>query len=128
MMRAFLVSLLALSASAFAPTPLQHRAETALAMERRDVLIAGLTGLATLPAIANANPASTWFYDERIEDVREANQMRTDGRLDINSAFVGDYKELVGMYPTAAGKIASHGPYTSVSQLLFFSWTGLAES
>jgi hypothetical protein len=112
-MRAILISLLVLEARAFAPMPLQ-RPETAVAMERREVLIAGLIGLATLPAVANARPASTWFFDENIENVKEESQMRTDGRLDINAAFVGDYKELVGMFPTAAGKIASHGPYSSV--------------
>jgi photosystem II PsbU protein len=116
MMRVFLLSLLVLGANAFTPMPLQQRAETALAMERRDVLMAGLAGLATLPAIANAK-GSTWFYDEKIEDVKEESQMRTDGRIDINGAPVGDYKELVGMFPTAAGKIASHGPYSSVSKL-----------
>ena len=92
------------------------------------------------PAIANAKPASTWFFDEHIEDVKEEAQMRTNGKLDINAAFVvsdnlwpliayhrvgandnrncyeqGEYKELRGMFPTAAGKIASNGPYRQVS-------------
>ena len=114
MLRVLLVSLLAMTAGAFAPMPQQKRVETALAMDRRTMLIAGLSGLATLPAVTNAKPASTWFFDENIENVREASQMRTNGKLDLNSAFVGDYKEFVGMFPTAAGKIASNGPYSTV--------------
>jgi hypothetical protein len=81
MMRAIIISLLVLGARAFDPMPL-HRAETALAMERRDVLIAGL---ATLPAVVNDMPASAWFFDENIENGNEESQIRTDGRLKSGS-------------------------------------------
>ncbi|CAB9499103.1 12 kDa extrinsic protein [Seminavis robusta] len=116
MMR-FLVAVgLFVSASAFVVPQSVRPLETALAMDRREVL-AGVAGLIAMPAIANAKPASTWFFDEHIEDVREESQMATGGKLDINAAFVGDYKELVGMFPTAAGKIASHGPYEKVKDI-----------
>ena len=36
---------------------------------------------------------------------------------DLNNAPIGEYKYLVGMYPTAAGKIASHGPYSTVADI-----------
>mmetsp|Transcript_21314 Transcript_21314/g.25660 ORF Transcript_21314/g.25660 Transcript_21314/m.25660 type:complete len:162 (-) Transcript_21314:334-819(-) len=33
------------------------------------------------------------------------------GKIDLNAAIVTEYKQFPGMYPTVAGKIASHGPY-----------------
>ena len=56
-------------------------------MDRRQVIAAGISLIAG-PAIANAKPSSTWFFDENIENVREESQMRTGGKLDINAAFV----------------------------------------
>tara|TARA_B100000524_G_scaffold293615_1_gene168358 strand:+ start:1165 stop:1653 length:489 start_codon:yes stop_codon:yes gene_type:complete len=38
-------------------------------------------------------------------------------KIDINNAKVTDYMPLRGMYPHAAGVIASHGPYQSVDDL-----------
>lgn len=38
----------------------------------------------------------------------------------------GDYKTLAGMYPHAAGKIASHGPYSSVKDI--FKIEGLTDN
>jgi photosystem II PsbU protein len=37
--------------------------------------------------------------------------------LIINPFDQGDYTQLPGMYPHAAGQIASHGPYTSVNEV-----------
>lgn len=120
-------------------------------MDRRGFCITAALGvLSGLPAVANAKPASTWFFDEKIEEVYEPAQQATDGRLDLNSAFVvrninmkcvgttpgvsrlsneclhslhslslqkGDYKYLPGMFPHAAGKLASNGPYMKVSDI-----------
>ena len=36
---------------------------------------------------------------------------------DVNNAMVTDYKRLKGMYPHAAGLIASNGPYRTVDDL-----------
>jgi hypothetical protein len=38
-------------------------------------------------------------------------------KIDINNSPISDYKPLPGMYPHAAGQIASHGPYKSVDDL-----------
>ena len=41
-------------------------------------------------------------------------------KIDINNANVRVYAKLPGMYPGAAGKIASNGPYKSVSEIYAF--------
>merc|ERR1712178_433077 len=38
-------------------------------------------------------------------------------KVDINNANVQAYRQFPGMYPTAAGAIASHGPYKQVSDI-----------
>ena len=43
--------------------------------------------------------------------------MAATGKIDVNNALVTDYKLLPGMYPHAAGLIASHGPYNSVRDI-----------
>ena len=37
--------------------------------------------------------------------------------MDINNANVRVYLKMPGMYPSAAGKIVSNGPYNSVSEI-----------
>jgi Photosystem II 12 kDa extrinsic protein (PsbU) len=129
---------------AFMPISVGKKDSTALNVQRRDVLIAGLTGLAGLPNLVNAK-SSTFFYDDKIEEKPvEPSQMPTSGKLDLNSAFVvsanfvfavrskncsnllisylfifekGEYSKLPGMYPHAAGKIASNGPYQKVNDI-----------
>ncbi|KAL7565755.1 hypothetical protein ACA910_010195 [Epithemia clementina (nom. ined.)] len=106
---------------AVAPRP---NSNVALDMERRDVLekaAAAVLGGAWLWAThadpAQAKAASTFFFDENIENVKEASQMPTGGKVDLNSAFVGEYKYFPGMFPHAAGMIASHGPYKDVKDI-----------
>lgn len=41
-----------------------------------------------------------------------------NGKIDVNNAYVTQYKNLPGMYPHAAGLIASNGPYKSVKDLM----------
>ena len=36
---------------------------------------------------------------------------------DINNANIQAYRQFPGMYPTAAGKITSHGPYKAVTDI-----------
>lgn len=38
-------------------------------------------------------------------------------KIDVNNANVRVYAKFPGMYPSAAGKIVSHGPYKSVGDL-----------
>jgi hypothetical protein len=75
------------SVAAFVPSVQKQKAQTVLHLERRDVLITGIMGLLGSPAIATAK-GSTFFFDENIENVREQSQQATDGRIDLNSAFV----------------------------------------
>lgn len=44
--------------------------------------------------------------------------------VDINNANVRAYLKMPGLYPTVAGKIASNGPYKTVSEL--YSIPGLS--
>ena len=79
-----------LTVNAFVPTVPKAAATTTttqLEMERRDVLITGIMGLVAAPGLAHAK-GSTFFYDDKIEEVREPSQMATDGKVDLNSAFV----------------------------------------
>ena len=80
-----------LTVNAFVPTVPKAAAATTtttqLEMERRDVLITGIMGLVAAPGLAHAK-GSTFFYDDKIEEVREPSQMATDGKVDLNSAFV----------------------------------------
>lgn len=120
MRRFLLAALLASSANAFTLVQPTTRADTALSatMDRRSVmagLAASIVTTTMTPGVASAGPASTFFWDDQIENVREEAQMHTGGKIDLNAAFVGDYKEFRGMFPHAAGKIASNGPYANVS-------------
>ena len=45
-------------------------------------------------------------------------------KIDLNNANVRVYSRFPGLYPTIAGKIVSHGPYKSVSDV--FSISGLS--
>eukprot|EP00904_Undaria_pinnatifida_P000349 jgi/Undpi1/10314/HiC_scaffold_28.g12765.m1 len=45
-------------------------------------------------------------------------------KIDVNNANVRAYIKLPGMYPNAAGKIVSNGPYSSVSEI--FNIKGLS--
>merc|ERR1719343_676741 len=38
-------------------------------------------------------------------------------KVDINNANVQAYRQFPGMYPTAAGAIATHGPYKDVNEV-----------
>ncbi|GMI18629.1 hypothetical protein TrLO_g13457 [Triparma laevis f. longispina] len=70
-------------------------------------------GLA-LPSGAFAlQPEGYTIPDSEVVDGQQA----TGNRLDLNSAYVTDYKQFRGLYPTVAGKIASNGPYVSTSDV-----------
>mmetsp|Transcript_62735 Transcript_62735/g.181840 ORF Transcript_62735/g.181840 Transcript_62735/m.181840 type:complete len:163 (-) Transcript_62735:335-823(-) len=81
---------------------------------RRDVLGSMLIGASAVMIPAREAIA---FSQQLDDNAFEPQQQATDGKFDLNSAFVGDYKELRGMFPTAAGKIASNGPYKSVKDI-----------
>merc|ERR1712207_44349 len=39
-------------------------------------------------------------------------------KVDVNNANVQAFRQFPGMYPTAAGQIATHGPYSKVKDIL----------
>ena len=103
------------TAAAFV-TPGAERVSVALSAERRDFLsaAAAAAGMA-LPLAANA-----------IRDYENVGLLGGSEIIDINNANVRAYIKLPGMYPNAAGKIASNGPYKSVSEI--FNIPGLTSS
>lgn len=83
-----LISLLTVTmAVAFSPVIMKKSSKTQLSVHRRDFLASGLFGLMIVPEIASAK-GSTFFYDDKIELVKEESQMPTGGKVDLNSAFV----------------------------------------
>ena len=96
------------SAAAFAPNA-QPSASTALNAEsdRRAFLgAAAAFGAAAIPAAANAKV-----------DYENVAYLGGGSIVDLNNANVRAYLRLPGMYPSAAGKIVSHGPYKSVADV-----------
>jgi len=85
-MRLTILALLLAPALAFVPAVQKAKTTTKLDMQRRDVLITGIMGLVAAPTLAQAS-GSTFFYDQQ-EQRTEPTQMATDGRLDLNSAYV----------------------------------------
>merc|ERR1712187_101619 len=50
-------------------------------------------------------------------DYQDVQYLGGTDKVDINNATVQAYRQFPGMYPSAAGAIASHGPYKSVSDV-----------
>mmetsp|Transcript_11299 Transcript_11299/g.21142 ORF Transcript_11299/g.21142 Transcript_11299/m.21142 type:complete len:126 (+) Transcript_11299:162-539(+) len=98
---------------AFAPNSNHNRASTKLDVSRRDAILTG----AVLAGILHSPIESQAFSQQLDDNLTEVTQLPTGGKLDLNSAYVGDYKQFRGMFPTAAGKIASHGPYKTVKDI-----------
>lgn len=88
--------------------PGADRATTALSAERREFLsaAAATAGLALTPLAANA-----------IRDYENVGLLGGGEIVDVNNANVRVYLKMPGLYPTVAGKIASNGPYNSVSDI-----------
>ncbi len=80
-------------------------------VSRRDAIFGVITASILFPETVHA-------FSQQLDDYAyEPQQQATSGKWDLNSAFVGDYKYFPGMFPTSAGKIASNGPYTKVSDI-----------
>lgn len=62
-----------------------------------------------------ANPILAAEYRNAVED-----KMATDygKKLDLNNTNVRAFRQLPGLYPTLAGKIVKHAPYSSVDDVL----------
>lgn len=94
--------------AAFVPSNNIERPASAIAAERRDFLsqAAVVAGLAAFAPAANA-----------VRDYENVGYLGGSGIVDINNANVRVYLKMPGLYPTVAGKIASNGPYKSVSEV-----------
>mmetsp|Transcript_20784 Transcript_20784/g.29778 ORF Transcript_20784/g.29778 Transcript_20784/m.29778 type:complete len:171 (+) Transcript_20784:3-515(+) len=107
-MKLAIISALVASAAAFAPNA-QPAAQTALNAEsdRRAFLgAAAAFGAAAVPMAANAKV-----------DYEGIGLLGGGAQIDLNNANVRAYLRLQGMYPGAAGKIVTHGPYKSVADV-----------
>ncbi|EED95468.1 predicted protein [Thalassiosira pseudonana CCMP1335] len=107
-MKLAVIAALVSSAAAFAPNA-QPAAQTALNAEsdRRSFLgAAAAFGAAALPLAANA-----------VVDYENVALLGGSQTVDLNNANVRAYLRMPGMYPAAAGKIVTHGPYKSVADV-----------
>jgi photosystem II PsbU protein len=89
----------------------------ALHAERRAFLsaAAGAAAAALVPMAAHAN-----------REYENLAYLGGSSIVDVNNANVRVYLKMPGMYPSAAGKIASNGPYSSVSDI--YSIPGLTSA
>ena len=95
------------AAAAFVAPQGAERAATSLNAERREFLSAAAAAVAfASPLAANANI-----------DYDNVGYLGGGEVVDVNNANVRVYLKMPGLYPTVAGKIASNGPYKSVSDL-----------
>jgi photosystem II PsbU protein len=105
------------SAAAFAPNA-QPAAQTALNAETDRRAFFGAVaafGAAALPIAANAKV-----------DYENVAYLGGSQIIDLNNANVRSYLRIQGMYPNAAGKIVSHGPYKSVADV--YNIPGLSQA
>uniref|UniRef100_A0A7S0CB11 Photosystem II 12 kDa extrinsic protein n=1 Tax=Proboscia inermis TaxID=420281 RepID=A0A7S0CB11_9STRA len=108
-MKLAIFALLLSAVAAFVPVQTE-RANTVLQAtdSRREFLSAATAAVAVVAAAAPANA---------IRDYENIALLGGSEIIDVNNANVRVYLKLQGMYPGAAGKIVSHGPYESVSDL-----------
>ncbi|CAN0111886.1 unnamed protein product [Heterosigma akashiwo] len=86
-------------------------------LNRREVIFglgAAAAGFFVDPKRCEAGTANP-FLEKEINF--EPSQMMKGDKIDLNGAIVVDYKAFPGMYPHAAGKLASNGPYKSVKDI-----------
>eukprot|EP00814_Leptocylindrus_danicus_P018003 CAMPEP_0116026214 /NCGR_PEP_ID=MMETSP0321-20121206/13669_1 /TAXON_ID=163516 /ORGANISM="Leptocylindrus danicus var. danicus, Strain B650" /LENGTH=156 /DNA_ID=CAMNT_0003498873 /DNA_START=50 /DNA_END=520 /DNA_ORIENTATION=- len=102
----------AFAPSAFVVQKTEVKSTNLMALPRREAL-ASIAASVFLAEPVFAYTQETYFTDE----APPTSQQAPRDKIDVNSAFVGDYKRLQGMYPHAAGMIASHGPYEKLDDL-----------
>jgi len=110
-MQLAILAVLVSAAAAFAPNaqPVASTALNAEAGDRRAFLgVAGaaVAAAAAVPLAANA-----------VVDYENIAYLGGSTTIDLNNANVRAYLRLQGMYPGAAGKLVSHGPYKQVSDI-----------
>jgi photosystem II PsbU protein len=95
------------SVAAFVQHSTPSRPATELSAERRAFLSAATAALV----------AATPFAANAVRDYENVGYLGGSEIVDINNANVRVYLKMPGMYPTVAGKVASNGPYSSVSDV-----------
>ena len=106
------------TAAAFSPNA-QPAIQTALSAESSDRR--AFLGTAAAIGAAAAIPAAAFAK----VDYENISYLGGGAVVDLNNANVRAYLRMPGMYPGAAGKIVSHGPYKSVADV--YSIPGLTE-
>lgn len=99
------------SAAAFAPSSPTASATSTTALQAesgRREFFGALTAAAALAAPVAANA---------VIDYENIGYLGGSSIVDINNANIRAYLKMPGMYPTVAGKIVSHGPYSGVADL-----------
>jgi len=76
--------------------------------KQQQQVVSGVAAGALLLAPASANA---------IVDYDAIKYLGGSDKVDINNANVQAYRQFRGMYPTAAGQIATHGPYNKVADI-----------
>merc|ERR550537_1875711 len=67
--------------------------------------------------VAAATVALTPAVSQAMIDYDGVKYLGGTDQVDINNANVQAYRQFPGMYPTAAGAIATHGPYKEVGDI-----------
>merc|ERR1712012_1505335 len=68
-------------------------------------------------AVAAAAVALTPVAATAIVDYDAIKYLGGSDKVDVNNANVQAFRQFPGMYPTAAGQIATHGPYKTVADI-----------
>jgi photosystem II PsbU protein len=106
-----LVVLLCSSATAFVAQQSSARSSSALSAAPSDRR--AFFGAASVVAAAALVPTAALA----VRDYENVGYLGGSEIVDINNANVRVYLKMPGMYPTVAGKVASGGPYSSVSDV-----------
>uniref|UniRef100_A0A7S3U8J5 Photosystem II 12 kDa extrinsic protein n=1 Tax=Strombidinopsis acuminata TaxID=141414 RepID=A0A7S3U8J5_9SPIT len=67
--------------------------------------------------VGAAAVAASPFAASAIVDYDGIKYLGGSDKVDLNNANVQAYRQFPGMYPSAAGQIATHGPYKAVSDI-----------
>ena len=114
-MKLAILAVVATTVAAFtAPINTQQTSKTCLAAtdSRREFFSA-----ATAAVVGGAALATGVAPANAIRDYENLGYLGGGQIVDVNNANVRVYLKMPGMYPGAAGKIVSHGPYSSVKDL-----------
>merc|ERR1719436_2120316 len=68
-------------------------------------------------AAVAASVALTPMAASAIVDYDAIKYLGGSDKVDVNNANVQAFRQFPGMYPTAAGQIATHGPYKAVKEI-----------